>query len=117
MSCICICIAALLRITQASEDQEQDPDRWFSHTPCGQEFCQILSQWIWNVRLELGQKLVPTSMRLTDFTPALAVSPAPPTQPAHLQEPSPTTQSPQAEKNVAYGPPQWARPSYTKGFA
>ncbi len=76
-----------------------------------------MSQWIWNVRLELGQKLVPTSMRLTDFTPALAVSPAPPAQLAHLEEPSPTTQSTQAEKNVSYGPPQWARPSYTKGFA
>ncbi len=104
-------------ITLADEDQEQDPDRWFSHTPCGQEFCQILSQWIWNVRLELGQKLVPTSMRLTDFTPALAVSPAPPAQPAHPEEPPPTTQSTQGEENVSYGPPQWARPSYTKGFA
>jgi hypothetical protein len=29
----------------ADEDQEQDPDRWVSHTPCGQEFWQILSQW------------------------------------------------------------------------
>jgi len=28
-----------------------------AHTPCGQEFSQILAQWIWNFRLELGQKL------------------------------------------------------------
>jgi len=41
-------------IVLADEDQEQDPDRWYSHTPCGQEFCQILSQWMWNVRLECG---------------------------------------------------------------
>jgi hypothetical protein len=30
---------------RASEDQEQDPDRWVSHTPCGQEFWQIIAQW------------------------------------------------------------------------
>jgi hypothetical protein len=30
----------------ADEDVEQDPDRWVSHTPCGQEFWQILSQWM-----------------------------------------------------------------------
>src|SRR6266702_4200863 len=35
----------------ADEDSEQDPDRWCSHTPCGQEFWQILSQWVWNLRL------------------------------------------------------------------
>jgi len=29
----------------ADEDQEQDADRWCSHTPCGQEFWQILCQW------------------------------------------------------------------------
>jgi hypothetical protein len=26
----------------SDEDQEQDPDRWCSHTACGQEFWQIL---------------------------------------------------------------------------
>jgi hypothetical protein len=31
--------------TLADEDQEQDPDRWCSHSPCGQEAWQILSQW------------------------------------------------------------------------
>ena len=29
---------------RASEDQEQDPDRWCSHTPAGQEAWQIVSQ-------------------------------------------------------------------------
>jgi hypothetical protein len=38
----------------ADEDDEQESDRWYSHTPCGQEFAQILAQWTWNLRLELG---------------------------------------------------------------
>src|SRR6266700_2031509 len=54
----------------ADEDQEQDPDRWVSHTPCGQEFWQVISQWMWNLRLELGQHLSPTEMRLVEFAPA-----------------------------------------------
>jgi hypothetical protein len=33
----------------ADEDQEQDPDRWCSHAPCGQECWQIVSQWVWNL--------------------------------------------------------------------
>jgi len=32
----------------ADEDKEQEMDRWYSHTPCGQEFAQILAQWVWN---------------------------------------------------------------------
>jgi hypothetical protein len=47
----------------ADEDREQDPDRWCSHTPCGQEFWQIVNQWLWNIRLELGQHLSATPMR------------------------------------------------------
>jgi hypothetical protein len=34
--------------TLADEEQEQDPDRWCSHAPCGQECWQIVSQWVWN---------------------------------------------------------------------
>lgn len=85
------------------EDQEQDPDRWCSHTAYGQEAWQILSQWIWNLRLELGHRFHPTSMRTTEFAPA-QVPPEPVPQPSELA-------------NVSYGPPQWARQSYTKGFA
>ena len=59
------------------EDQEQDPDRWVSHTPSGQEFWQILSQWIWNLRLELGHHLHPTPMRLTEFAEAEEASHTP----------------------------------------
>ena len=55
----------------ADEDQEQDPDRWVSHTAPGQEVWQIISQWIWNLRLELGHQLHPDPVRTTEFAPAL----------------------------------------------
>jgi len=55
----------------ADEDQEQDPDRWCSHAPAGQEAWQIVSQWVWNLRLELGHMLEPTPMRTTEFAPAV----------------------------------------------
>jgi hypothetical protein len=64
----------------ADEDQEQDPDRWVSHTANGQEVWQIVSQWLWNLRLELGHVLEPTEMRTTEFAPALS--------PAHKETPA-----------------------------
>src|SRR5213076_2490784 len=51
---------------------EQDPDRWCSHCAWGQECWQIISQWIWNLRLELGHQLEPSSVRTTEFAPAPA---------------------------------------------
>src|SRR5712692_6895764 len=53
----------------ADEDQEQEPDRWCSHAPCGQDAWQIISQWVWNLRLELGHHLEPTPLRTTEFAP------------------------------------------------
>jgi len=91
----------------ADEDKEQEMDRWYSHTPCGQEFAQILAQWVWNLRLELGQQLSPSELRTTEFAPA------------HEAEPSSTNESeyPAAPPHaVTYGPPQWARSSFTHGF-
>src|SRR6266446_6040394 len=35
----------------ADEDLEQDPDRWCSHSAAGQELWQVISQWVWNLRL------------------------------------------------------------------
>ncbi len=55
----------------ADEDQEIDPDRWCSHTACGQETWCIVSQWVWNLRLELGRQLHPDPVRTTEFAPAL----------------------------------------------
>jgi hypothetical protein len=78
----------------ADEDQEQDPDRWCSQTAWGQELWQILSQWLWNVRLELGHGLHPTPMRTTEFAPAQAEP---------VVSPGGTAQA-----DISYKPPQWA---------
>lgn len=97
----------------ADEDGEQDSDRWYSHTPGGQEFGQILAQWVWNLRLELGHKLSPSELRTTEFAKAMAV------EPPLAIEPAPAVEPVAAEKptlQVQYGPPQWARPSFTGGF-
>jgi hypothetical protein len=91
----------------ADEDIEQDADRWYSHTPCGQEFCQILAQWVWNLRMELGVTLSSSELRTTEFASAGTVSPVPEDSPASVSQPMPA---------VTYGPPQWARPSFTHGF-
>ncbi len=55
----------------SDEDQEQDPDRWCSHSAWGQECWQVVSQWVWNLRLELGHRLDLTPMRMTEFAPAI----------------------------------------------
>lgn len=93
--------------TLADEDKEQEMDGWCSHTPCGQEFAQILGQWAWNIRLELGQQLSPAELRTTEFAPV------------HEPE-APSTNEPESVESLApavtYGPPQWARPSFTHGF-
>ncbi len=60
----------------SDEDQEQDPDRWCSHSAWG-----IVSQRVWNLRLELGHQLHPEPVRTTEFAPALP-PPAPYTAPA-----------------------------------
>ncbi len=91
----------------ADEDVEQNADRRYSHTPCGQEFAQILAQWIWNLRLQLGQQLSPSELRTTEFAPA--------------REPeAPSADEPKPEEDstpmVIYGPPKFARPSFTHGF-
>jgi len=109
----------------ADEDREQDPDRWCSHTPCGQEFWQILSQWVWNLRLEFGQHCSPTPLRTTAF--AEAHEPAPVSAPAGANatrvESKPASVSCPAgvsdtvwDSELVYGPAQWAQPSFTGGF-
>ena len=80
----------------ADEDVEQDPDRWCSQSCCGQECWQIVAQWIWNLRLELGHQLHPDPVRITEFAPA------------HLTEQAQAfdTTSP----TQGYGPPEVALP-------
>lgn len=79
----------------ADEDQEQDPDRWVSHTAVGQEAWQLISQWIWNLRLELGHQLHPDPVRTTEFAPAL---------------PSPHQEIPTQTPVQGYGPAEVALP-------
>jgi hypothetical protein len=81
--------------------------------PAERRFCQILAQWVWNLRLELGQKLSSSNLRTTEFAKAMEVSPPPPIEPVPVAEPAGVEkQTPQ----VTYGPAQWARPSFTRGF-
>ena len=95
----------------ADEDTEQDPDRWCSRTACGQEFCQILHQWIWNLRLDFGHRLSPSAMRLTQFATAQ------PSAPVHALEPAEPSVPVPAQEGVVYGLARWAHRSFTKGFA
>src|SRR5215472_10653509 len=60
----------------SDEDREQDPDRWCSQSAWGQECWHVISQWAWNLRLELGHQLKPQPLRTTSIAPALP--PAPP---------------------------------------
>jgi hypothetical protein len=76
----------------SDEDAEQDPDRWCSHAAWGQECWQVVSQWVWNLRLELGHQLHPDPVRTTEFAPAL---------------PPP---SPHAAPTSGYAPPQVGLP-------
>jgi hypothetical protein len=94
----------------ADEDQEQDPDRWCSRSACGQAFWQILCQWLWNLRLDLGQHLSPSALCLTEFAPA-AESPADATRSPVAESPADATHSP-----VHDGPPHWARHRSPKGL-
>lgn len=95
----------------ADEDQEHDPDRWVSQTPCGQAFWHILSQWVWNLRLEFGQHVSASPMRVT----ALASSQM--DEPVQASEAVKASALVKADASVSSGPAQWARRSFTKGFA
>lgn len=64
----------------SDEDVEQDCDRWCSWHPQGQEFWQVLSQWVWNWRLWAGLAHHPQAVRQTIWAaaePELPVTEAP----------------------------------------
>jgi hypothetical protein len=54
---------------RASEDVEEDPDRWCSYTECGQELWQIACQWVWNLRLSLGHAMQGGELRDIEWAP------------------------------------------------
>jgi hypothetical protein len=87
-------------------DEEQDPDRWCSHSAWGQECWQVVAQWIWNIRLELGHQLGPTPLRMTEFAPAIPT----PCEQATASSPSPPPAS-------GYGPPVTATSWKTGRFS
>lgn len=61
--------------TLSEEDTEQDCDRWCSWQPEGQSFWQILSQWVWNWRIQAGwQSQAERQVRQTLWSPALETS-------------------------------------------
>jgi hypothetical protein len=102
----------------ADEDREQHPDRWCSRRPAGQEFWQILSQWVWNLRIELGHQLHPTTMRTTQLAPAQLPPPSQPCPELGAAQPPPSQPCPEpstfqmltAPSSACYGPPTLARP-------
>lgn len=77
----------------ADEDVEEDPDRWCSYTECGQELWQIACQWVWNLRLSLGQTMQGVQLRDIEWAPAKEA-------PAVFEAPDPPPEE--------YGPWQWA---------
>jgi hypothetical protein len=77
----------------ADEDVEEDPDRWCSHTECGQELWQVACQWVWNLRLTLGKTMQGSELRELEWA-------APKEAPPFLV----TEENPPEE----YGPWQWA---------
>jgi len=81
----------------ADEDVEQDTDRWCSYTPYGQELWQIASQWVWNIRLTLGQTWQATPLREIEWSPI----------PDPLPATTPSVAAEEARKE-AYGPFHWA---------
>jgi len=89
----------------SDEDEEQATDRWVSRTQWGQEFWQIISQWIWNLRLELGQHAQATTMRVTDL--AYSQVQEPPTPPPD-DDPPPDGTPPSAPIGPAPQAPETA---------
>jgi hypothetical protein len=71
----------------------QDPDRWCSYTACGQELWQIACQWVWNLRLCLGQTMQGVQVREIEWAPPKEAPPV------FIVEETPPEE---------YGPWQWA---------
>jgi hypothetical protein len=59
----------------ADEDVEEDPDRWCSYTECGQQLWQVACQWVWNLRLALGQAMQGGKTREMEWAAASAAPP------------------------------------------
>jgi hypothetical protein len=60
----------------ASEDLEEDPDRWCSYTECGQDLWQVACQWVWNLRLSLGKTMQEGELRQMEWAPPKEAPPS-----------------------------------------
>jgi hypothetical protein len=90
----------------ADEDEREDPDRWCSYTEAGQELWQIVCQWVWNLRLTLGQHLHEQPLREMELAP----STAPPTSaPVPYRYGPWQVGSGEAEESVAGRSFQWQK--------
>jgi hypothetical protein len=94
--------------TLADEDVEGDPDRWCSYSAHGQELWQVIWQWVWNLRLALGQRLEEaasgsdrSSVRSMEWAPSL---------PAATVDLPVATNATSDETAAGYGPLEWAEP-------
>lgn len=94
----------------SAEDEEQDPDRWCSHQPHGQAFWQVLSQWVWNTRLALGQICQGGPPRWTIWSAAPAEGPAPIVPAPVIPTTSAGGAAGEEERVAQYGPLELARP-------
>lgn len=61
----------------AQEERELPTGHWASNHPEGQRLWHLLAQWVWNLRLWLGDQLRETHapLRRTDFTPRIETLP------------------------------------------
>jgi Transposase DDE domain len=90
--------------TLADEDVEGDPDRWCSYAAHGQELWQVIWQWVWNLRLALGQRLegvADCSVRSMEWAPSL---------PATAVDLPVAMKATSDETTAEYGPLEWAQP-------
>jgi hypothetical protein len=84
--------------TLADEDREGDADRWCSLSACGQEFWQIVWQWVWNLRLAFAAGGAQAPLRKMEWAPL-----HPQTSAAQvIAEPAP-------REEPVYGALEWAR--------
>ncbi len=84
-------------------------DRWYSHTPCGQECAQILAQWVWNASSENWDN---SSLHLSCARPNLL-----PRMRLNLLQPMSLNLQQHRLTQSRLVQPLWARSSFTHGCA
>ncbi len=70
MSSPSTCIAGPLNQPLPMKTRNKTPTAGVVTRPVERRAWQIISQWVWNLRLELGHQLEPTPVRTTEFAPA-----------------------------------------------